>query len=303
VANYPRYVRPQSGLTLADLVFEYYIEVGLTRFIAVFYGNDSEWVGPVRSGRYFDEHVQRMYHAYLVYKFADAREQNYFEGSDFSQFLVLPTIGSCPPYRLMPSREIEDYNNSYFNTVLWKDCVVRDGLNNGRQPIRSGFFSEAIPAADLLGLRMVTYYSVDSYHYWFYNPETYQYVRYQEVDDTRNNQPESYQPLMDQVTGTQVHASNVVYLLASHTFANTFDEEDEVYKINLTGSGEAYIFRDGVGMLATWRRTDQDQPLLLTGLNGAPIYLRPGITFYQVLGARSYVDQGEGEWHFHHDVP
>ncbi|MGZ9224716.1 MAG: DUF3048 domain-containing protein, partial [Anaerolineales bacterium] len=46
VANYPRYVRPQSGLTLADTVFEYYIEAGLTRFIAVFYGNDSEWVGP-----------------------------------------------------------------------------------------------------------------------------------------------------------------------------------------------------------------------------------------------------------------
>ena len=42
VANYPRYVRPQSGLTLADTVFEYYIEAGLTRFIAVFYGNDSE---------------------------------------------------------------------------------------------------------------------------------------------------------------------------------------------------------------------------------------------------------------------
>src|SRR5262245_38861938 len=28
VANYPRYIRPQSGLTLADNVFEYYIEGG-----------------------------------------------------------------------------------------------------------------------------------------------------------------------------------------------------------------------------------------------------------------------------------
>ncbi|HJR80243.1 MAG TPA: DUF3048 domain-containing protein [Anaerolineales bacterium] len=303
VANYPRYVRPQSGLTLADTVFEYYIEAGLTRFIAVFYGNDSEWVGPVRSGRYFDEHVQRMYHAYLVYKFADPREQTYFEGSDFSQFLVLPTIGTCPPYRLMPTRDIEDYNNSYFNTVLWRDCAIRDGLDNNRQAIRSGFFSESVPASDLLGIRMFTYYSVDSYNYWLYNPETHQYVRYQELDDTRNNQPESYDVLMDQVTAAPVHASNIVYLLASHTFANTFDEEDEVYKINLTGSGEAYVFRDGVGILAKWHRMSQDQPLLLTALSGAPIYLRPGITFYQVLGARSYVDQGQGEWHFHHEVP
>jgi len=303
VANYPRYVRPQSGLTLADSVFEYYIEAGLTRFIAVFYGNDSEWVGPVRSGRYFDEHVQRMYHAYLVFKFADPRELSHFEGSDFSDFLVLPTIGSCPPFRLMPSRKIEDYNNSYFNTVLWEDCVVRDGLENQRPSIRSGFFSELPPQPDLPGIQMFTYYSVDSYNYWLYRPETQQYVRYQELDDTRNDKPESYDVLMDVVTATAVHASNIVYLLAPHTFSNTFDQEDEVYKIDLTGSGEAFVFRDGVGILARWYRTNQDQPLLLAGLNGAPIYLRPGITFYEVLGARSYVDQDAGEWHFHHEVP
>lgn len=303
VANYPRYVRPQSGLTLADTVFEYYIEAGLTRFVAVFYGNDSEWVGPVRSGRYFDEHVQRMYHAYLVFKFADPRELSYFETSDFSDFLVLPTIGSCPPFRLMPSRTIEDYNNSYFNTVLWEDCVVRDGLENLRPSIRSGFFSEVSPHSDLLGTQMFTYYSVDSYNYWLYRPETRQYVRYQEINDTRNDKPESYDVLMDAVTATAVHASNVIVLLAPHTFSNTFDQEDEVYKIDLTGSGEAYVFRDGVGILARWYRTEKDQPLLLAGLNGAPIYLKPGITFYEVIGARSYVDQDAGEWHFHHEVP
>jgi len=303
VANYPRYVRPQSGLTLADQVFEYYIEAGLTRFIAVFYGNDSEWVGPVRSGRYFDEHVLRMYQAYLVFKFADPRELTYFEGSDFSKFLVLPTIGSCPPFRLLPTRDIEDYNNSYFNTLLWADCVARDGLENRRPSLRSGFFSEAPPQPDLLGIQMFTYYSVDSYNYWLYRPETQQYVRYQERADTRNDKPESYDVLMDAVTATAVHATNVVFLLASHTFSNTFDEEDEVYKIDLTGSGEAFVFRDGVGIVARWYRTSQDQPLLLSSLNGAPIYLRPGITFYQVLGARSYVDQDAGEWHFHHETP
>src|SRR6266542_341356 len=303
VANYPRYIRPQSGLTLADNVYEYYIEGGLTRFIGIFYGNNSECVGPVRSGRYFDEHIQRMYHAYLVFKFADPRELNYFKLSDFSDFLVVPSLGSCPPFRLMPSRHIEVYNNSYFNTNLWEDCVIQDGLENQRQAIRNGFFSESVPSSDLLGTQMFTYYSADSYNYWLYRPETQQYVRYQETDDTRNDNPEKYDVLMDAVTATAVHASNIVYLLASHTFSNTFDQEDEVYQIDLTGSGEAYVFRDGLGILAKWYRTNEDQPLLLAGLNGAPIYLRPGITFYEVLGAASYVDQDAGEWHFHHAVP
>jgi len=304
VANYPRYVRPQSGLTLADNIYEYYIEAGLTRFIAVFYGNDSEWVGPVRSGRYFDEHIQRMYHAYLVFKFADPRVETHLETtSDVAPFLVVPSVGSCPPFRLMESRNVEVYNNSYFNTILWKDCVVKNGLENQRQAIRNGFFSEGILSSGLLGTQMFTYYSVDSYNYWIYDSATKEYVRYQEVADTRNGKPEKYEVLVDAVTGMEIRASNIVYLLAHHTFSNTFDEEDEVFQIDLTDTGEAYVFRDGIGISARWIRTNNDQPLLLTTLSGAPIYLRPGVTFYEVLGAASYVDQDAGEWNFHHATP
>jgi hypothetical protein len=238
-----------------------------------------------------------------VFKFADPRELNYFRASDFAPFLVVPTIGSCPPFRLMETRQIEDYNNSYFNTILWEDCVVKNGLENQRQSIRNGFFSEPILSAGLPGIQMYTYYSVDSYNYWLYDSETRQYVRYQELDDFRDGKSETYDVLVDAVTGSPVHASNIVFLLAHHTFSNTFDEEDEVYKIDLTGTGEAYVFRDGVGTSARWIRTNKDQPLLLTTLSGAPIYLRPGITFYQVLGTASYVDQDAGEWHFHHATP
>jgi len=304
VANYPRYIRPQSGLTLADNVYEYYIEAGLTRFIAVFYGNDSEWVGPVRSGRYFDENIQRMYHAYLVFKFADPRVESHLETTpDVAPFLVVPSLGACPPFRLMESRHIEVYNNSYFNTVLWQDCIAKKGLDNKRQPIRIGFFSDNVPSAQLLGLQLFTYYSSDSYNYWLYNPDTRQYIRYQETADVRDKKPEKYDVLVDAVTGEEVHAANVVFLMAYHTFSNKFDQEDEVYQIDLTGQGEAYVFRDGVGIQARWIRTNTDQPLLLTTLNGAPIFLRPGITFYEVLGTASYIDQDAGEWHFHHATP
>ncbi len=304
VANYPRYMRPQSGLTLADQVFEYYIEEGLTRFIAVFYGNDSEWVGPVRSGRYFDEHIQRMYQAYLVFKFADPRELDYFRASDFANFLVTPTNGMCPPFRFLPERiqTVEEYNNSYFNTVMWKDCITTSGADNIRPFIRNGYYSDPAPAGDLPGIKINTYFSVDSYHYWEYNPEQHLYYRYQEINDLRDGE-EEFAPLVDRVTGAQVSASNVVVLFVTHTFSNAYDQEDEVFQIDLTGSGEAYVFRDGVGILARWYRTNRDQPLLLTTLGGSPIYMRPGITFYEVIGSRSYVDQGDGEWSFRHDWP
>jgi len=303
VANYPRYIRPQSGLTLADQIYEYYIEAGLTRFIAVFYGNNSEWIGPVRSGRFFDENIQRMYQAFLVFKFADPRVLDYFKLSDFADFIVVPTLGKCPPFKLLPSRHIEVYNNSYFYTPDWETCIERDGLNNNRPILRSALYNDQTPLAELQGNLIYTYYSEDSYNYWQYVPESKQYVRSQEVDDIRNGKPEKYQPLVDAITATAVHASNVVVIFATHTFANTFDEEDEVYHIDLTGSGEAYVFRDGLGIIARWQRTSTDQPLVLTAANGGLIYMRPGITFYEVIGAQSYVDQDAGEWHFHHNTP
>jgi hypothetical protein len=304
VANYPRYIRPQSGLTLADQVFEYYIEDGLTRFIAVFYGNDSEWVGPVRSGRFFDENIQRMYQAYLVFKFADPRVLDYFKATDFADFLVVPSLSACPPFALLPSRKIEVYNNSYFNTIAWKDCVEKENLINDPPSFRSGIFNtNYVSSANLPGTLIYAYYSEDDYHYWSYLPETGEYVRYQETNDTRNGKQESYMPLVDRVNATAVHAANVVYLFAYHTFADTFQAEDEVYHIDLTGSGEAYVFRDGVGIVARWSRPFANQPLTLIDGNGAAIYLKPGITFYEVLGTNSYVDQGDGEWTFHHATP
>jgi hypothetical protein len=303
VANYPRYVRPQSGLSLADQVFEYYIEGELTRFIAVFYGNNSEWVGPVRSGRFFDEHIARMYQAYLVFKFADKRVLEYFATTDIAQFLVVPTIGECPPYHLMPTRDIEAYNNNYFNTVLWGDCIAKNDLPNDKPYLRGNFSNEIPPLSNLEGIKVYTYYSEYSYNYWEYLPETGEYVRYQEKNDTHDGREESYIPLQDNVTGQQIHAANVVVLFAYHEFANPFQEDDEVYHIDLTGSGEAYVFRDGIGFPARWNRLTKDQPLMLTTTAGIPIPLHPGITFHEVIGANSYVSQGDGEWFFHHTTP
>jgi hypothetical protein len=53
VENLPRGSRPQHGLSFADMVFEYYTELGSTRFAALFYGQDAQVVGPIRSARFW----------------------------------------------------------------------------------------------------------------------------------------------------------------------------------------------------------------------------------------------------------
>ncbi len=309
VSNYPREIRPQFGLTLADQVFEYYIEWGDTRFIAIYYGDNAKQVGPVRSGRYFDEHITRMYHAFYVFNFADPRELNYFKDSDLQPFLVTPGCPecTCPPFFVFNPNKLADQNHlaTYYDTTRSSACTAKKGVNNSRQPIRNGFFSELIPHSDYKVTRIYTNFSPGDYHYWDYNPQTLKYLRFQETVsiNTLEGVTEAYAPLTDAMTSQQVNAENVVILYVSHTFSNTFNAEDEVYNINLIDSGKAFVFRDGIAVPARWYRAEMDQPLFLTTVDGSPIFLRPGRTFYEVIGASSTSYQDEDGWHFQFQTP
>ncbi len=303
IANSPDYIRPQSGLSLSDVAYEYYIEWGDTRFIAVFYSNDSTQVGPVRSGRFFDEHVLRMYHAFLVYKYSDPREKEYFYSSDFAPFLTVPGFTSCPPF-FTGLYARDNYNNVFFNTTKMDACVARrSDVDNLRQDLRHGFFSDDSPATDQSGVRVFTDYSIYSYNYWEYDAATRRYFRYQESADMVKTQPRAYAPMYDAVTGLPVTADNVVVIFVSHTFANQFEEEDEVYRIDPVGEGLAFVFRDGKAYPARWYRMDMDQALFIADEQGMPIYLHPGRTFYQVIGESSQYTHDGDNWYFTFKTP
>ncbi len=302
VANSPDYVRPQSSLTLADVVYEYYIEWGDTRFIAVFYSNISPMVGPVRSGRYMDEHVARMYHSFLMFKGADPRELNYLQSTDINELLVSVGIGSCPPYFIGPYKR-DSYNNVFFNMTKWAACVLKKGLDDSPQTISGGFFSTDVPASQLQASRIYSFYSEYSYNYWEYDPTSNNYFRYQESQDMIKGKAEAYAPLTDAQTNLPVTATNVVVLFAPYIFANSYNAHDEVYNIDLIDFGKAVVFRDGVAIPAYWNRTELDQPIVLTNLDGTPIYMRPGRTFYEVMGTTSTYTQEGTDWRFKFQTP
>jgi hypothetical protein len=307
ITNAPDYVRPQSGLTLADVVYEYYIEWGDTRFIGVFYGNDAKIAGPVRSGRFFDEHILRMYNAYLVYKFSDPREKEYFYSSDFANYLVVPGISACPPF-FVGEYARDSYNNVFFNTEKFGACLEKTGLDNSRPPLRNGFFSPLAPASALVVNRIYTHYSAYSYNYWEYDAATHKYFRYQEAHDEYDPErgrrfPPVYAPLTDAATNLPVTTDNLIVIFVPHTFANQNQADDEIYHIDPIDSGQAFVFRDGYAYPARWYRTDIDQPILVATLNGTPIFLRPGRTFFQVIGESSTYTQKDNDWFFQFQTP
>ncbi len=303
ITLFPRYVRTiNSGLSLADVVFEYYIEGGLTRFIAVFYGNNAKRIGPVRSGRFFDEHVARMYQSYLVFKYADKRVYEYLKTSDIHKFLIVPGNSYCPPF-VIGEKELDTYNNIFLDSTKFSDCLEKQKKDDTRPNLHTSYFSDIPPSSGEIALGIFTRYSLDNYHYWEYQPITNKYYRHQEANGLRNGEAPVYAPLVDALTGEQVTADNVIFLFVPHTFDDQFQEEDEVYHIDLIGLGKAILFRDGRVLPAYWRRVSSDQPLLITDLSGQPLPLKPGRTFYQVLGENSRVTDKNNLWYFQFDTP
>ena len=301
IANYPRRVRPQSGLSLADIVFEYYIELGATRFISVFYGNNASWVGPIRSGRFFDEHVVRMYDALFAFASADDRVLETWLESDLLTRLIMPQTGGCPPLCRDPQNP--DYNNLYAITEYIAPYAQTNGATNDRPELHGMRFQSLVPWGGEPATDVFVRYSRLVYTHWQYDPAAGLYGRFQDSSDD-NGDGEQYLALMDELTGAQVSAANVVILIVSHEeFVKTSDTE--IVKIHLQGVGSAYVFRDGQVYPATWVRSATSEPLQIYRAGpGSTLYpLKPGPTFFQVVGLTTTIEEDGTSWRFKFGIP
>jgi hypothetical protein len=294
-------VRPvQSGLSRADVAYEYYIgDDHLTRFIAVYYSQDAERAGPVRSGRYFDEYIMRMYHSALVFGHADKRVEDHLLESDLRPLLFEEQDSYFPPFWDSGSKNAE--TRLFVNTA----GVGIKLSDNSHQELRAALFASllyplALPAIN----RIYTHYSIYSYNYWEYDPAQQIYKRFSDASDaTSFTQGEVYAPHIDNLTGEQVTADNIIVLVVPHIFHNEFDRADAMIDISLNGSGDAYLFRDGRMIKATWVRDQVNQPIQLVDSDGKLVPMKKGITFYQVIDPESSIKQYDTNIEFLFSIP
>lgn len=300
IVTWPRSARKyQSGLTLADVVYEYYTEDWETRFIAVFYGRDAERAGPVRSGRYFDENIMRMYHSTLVFANADDRVEKYLiESPDLRPYLFLERSDNCPP--LCRDGRIEGYQDLFVNTA-GVGAFLKD---NSKQPLRPTFFNGFYRSPPISKIsRVFTNYSAYSYNYWEYEPTQQKYLRYSDAINAVDGKSEVYTAHIDYLTKQQLAADNVVVLFVPHLFKNDYDRADQRFDIKIIGNGDAYIFIDGNMYKALWNRDLLDQPFDLVDQAGKLFSLKPGVTYFQVIDLESTVDQNAPNITFNFFIP
>jgi len=299
VSNLPRNIRPQWGLSLADHVYEYYTEEGTTRFAAVFYGQDAKMVGPIRSARFFDNHLMTMYKANFAFGSADYRVLDLLFKQDYADRLVVES--SCPP---MCRYEPNSANLLVTNTVDLTNYINKQKIKggNGRQNLDGLTFGDKAPSGGASANHVTVRYSAAIYNRWDYDPATGKYLRFSDkADDLENGKNETYAPLIDRLTNQQVSAENVLVLYTNHKY---FSQKPEIIDIDFSGPDKAVLFRDGQAFQLTWQSTKTSDALFsLIGPNGQPFPLKPGNTFIEIVGTSTKVEKAAPDWRFAFQIP
>lgn len=294
VQNVPRESRPQWGLSLADHVYEYYIEYGDTRFAAVYYGNRPEQVGPIRSARHIDMQLIQMYQAVLLYGGAYEELMENMLSADFGDRLIREGPNTAPAfYRYEP----DGVNYLMVNTTLLDPIYSQYKLQD-IQPVFTNLpFSAEKPVsgnpADVAFIR----FSGSMYNRWDYNPNDGRYYR---SSETQSGMDEVYAPLYDRLTGVQIAADNLVVIFTRY---NEVPNEGEVFDVPLSGSGKAYAIRDGQIYELIWTREKPEDLISLTFPDGSLYQYKPGNVWYSVLGSQSVVEQQDRNWRFTFFMP
>lgn len=249
--------RPQTGMNEADIVVEEIVNDRLTRFAFVFQSQDSDPVGPIRSGRLQDIDLFGAFNRPLfAWSGGNATVTAAIRASDLIE--VGPQRAGSAYFR---SSDRKVPHNLYSNTsALWSLAPADAQPPQQQFAYRSA--DEAPAGVPSPGVA-VTLDSIDVR--WDWDAATGTYLR------TMEGKPHN-----DAQSG-QVNTNNVVVLEMGYLPGISGSPDAQTI-----GSGTAFVFTGGQLVFGTWSRADRTSPFTLTDDDGDTIGLTPGRTFIEL---------------------
>ena len=294
VANSPRDVRPQGGLSSADLVFEYYTGAGTTCFSAVFYGFDAERVGPISSAHFIDLEFVRMFNASLAFGSATYEVWERIIYSEVAEKMVSEYPTGCPP---MCRADPTDLNSLFTNTEDLQAHIESLGIANEGLPFMGMTFGKQAPEGGELAEVLDIRYSMETFTQWTYETGIGMYLRSQET----GTEPLEVEPLVDVLSGRQVSAANVVVVFVPH---EDYLADPEMLEIRLIGRGPALVFRDQQAYMITWERIGLNHGLTFEINSGQSFPLKPGNSCIELVGSTSLIERPTDDaWLIRFSIP
>ena len=267
-------MRPQAGLNDADLIFEHYAEAGLTRFTTIFYTNEVDLVGSIRSGRLIDLEIPLMYDAAFAYSGSSIEVREKFLNSEFFDRLISIDFAHGGFFRVDdPDKRVE--HTLFTNTYDLR--YILDEREQNTPPIwQNGMTFRADPIEQGTLARQIEIPYDGTYVTWSYYASDGRYRRWTDGEAH-----------LDANTDEQFNVKNIVVVYAPHTETDIIEDAggNRSLQIEIWGEGAMTMFRDGQQFDGIWRRADSHDMLTFYDSNGRPLPLAPGNTIFQIVPA------------------
>jgi hypothetical protein len=266
--------RPQPGLSQADIVYEYLMEgYGITRFSALFYGEESAQIGPVRSARLINYYMGALYDAGLAC--SGASDQ------------VRYSLKHEAPFPYMDV-DLDDPSNTRYSVSIGSDYRTRLRTSTGglrrwladwgveKAPNLRSFTFGGAPGGGAPASNITIPYpaGTGSQVAYRYDGGSGRYLR--SMGGAAHT---------DGNTGGQLAVENVIVQVVTHEATNIVEDSlgSTSIRLNLFGSGSAILFRDGQAFAGSWRSDSRGDLPRFFDQNGNEVPLKPGKSWISVV--------------------
>lgn len=295
ISNWPREGRPHAGLNRADLVFEYYIGHQMNRFSAIFYGDDAEFIGPIRSGRLADAQLATLYQGILAYGNADPQVDAVLIEALGKRALAFNNV-PCPA---MCGESTYAATGVFANSTELTAYARSIGADDITPDLRGMYFQDDPPPGNIHGSALRVEYANFSIMQWYYDTEAENYHLWMEADSEDGL---ILAPITDKNDDQPVAFDNLVVMYAEYIeYAPSLHD---IVLQDVLDYQPALLFRDGAVTYGTWRTPDAQRPIIFETHDNKPMPFKPGRTWIVIVGLNSLTLQpGEGAWEIYFGLP
>lgn len=281
VINNIKACMPQSGLSEADMIFEFETEGGITRLLAIFSDlSDTAAIGPVRSARTYFSSVANGYGLPLIHcgGSRDALKGMHDKSGTLKQWDHIDQRFNGGYFYRDQARKSAGY--AYEHTLFTTGEMLTEGLADKKlntvytEPVDYGmvFAEDAAVTGEAAGTVTVTFRGKKT------TTLTYDAATglYSAAQYNKNH--------IDAVTGETLTYRNVLMLhtkqqlIYDGTYSRSYYD---LYK----DDGEGYYAIGGQIVPIKWSRKDANSPFVFTNTDGTPLTLGVGTTYVGVIGS------------------
>lgn len=254
--------RPPVGLAEAKVVYEAEAEGGISRFLAVFIADNSNYqIGPIRSARpYFVDWA-----------------------AEYSSLFL--HCGGSPDglneIKILGLNDLDEFYNSKFfwreatrsapHNILTSESLISqyfDQKNIKEKPFDPWLFKNENPISDGSPLKIkIAFFSPDYMPSWSYDKQNNDFIRY--LDNKQAADQE----------GDLIRAKN---LIIQYNQTKVVDEKLRL-QINTLGEGKIILCQDGKCEAGQWLKKTPEARTRYYRENGEEFEFNPGITWIEVI--------------------